>query len=48
MQRVLVERQQTGNTDYANLVQRLVIRDATHAMDTAVRLYFGSYALGGP
>lgn len=48
MQRVLVERQQTGNTEYANLVQRLVIRDATHAMDTAIRLHFGSYALGGP
>lgn len=48
VQRVLVEHQQTGNTDYTNLVQRLVIRDATHAMDTTIRLHFGSYALGGP
>lgn len=48
MQRVLVEHEQTGNTDYANLVQRLVVRDATHAMDTTIRLYFGSYVLGGP
>jgi hypothetical protein len=48
MQRVLVEHEQSGNTDYANLVQRLVIRDATHAMDTAIRLHLGCYALGGP
>ncbi|MGV7586331.1 hypothetical protein PJI74_01185 [Mycobacterium kansasii] len=48
MQRVHAEHEQTGNTDYQNLVQRLVIRDAAHAMDTTIRLYFGSYGLGGP
>lgn len=48
MQRVRVEHEQTGNTDYQNLAQRLVVRDATHAMDTTIRLYFGSYGLGGP
>lgn len=48
MSRVRVESEWTGNEDYANLVQRLVIRDATHAMNTAIRLHFGSYALGGP
>lgn len=48
MQRVRAEHEQTGNIDYANLVQRLVVRDATHAMDTTIRLYFGSYGLGGP
>jgi hypothetical protein len=48
MQRVRAELEQTGNTDYDNLVQRLVVRDATHAMDTTIRLYFGSYGLGGP
>ncbi|SLH42450.1 Uncharacterised protein [Mycobacteroides abscessus subsp. massiliense] len=48
MNRVRAEHEQTGNTDYANLVQRLVVRDATHAMDTTIRLYFGSYGLGGP
>lgn len=48
MQRVRAEHEQTGNTGYDNLVQRLVVRDATHAMDTTIRLYFGSYGLGGP
>lgn len=48
MQRVRAKHGQTGNTDYANLVQRLVVRDGTHAMDTTIRLYFGSYGLGGP
>lgn len=48
MQRVRVEHEQTGNTDYANLVQRLVVRDATQAMETTIRLYWGSYGLGGP
>lgn len=48
MQRVRVEHELSGNTDYANLVQRLVVRDATHAMETTIRLYFGSYGLGGP
>jgi len=48
MQRVRVEHEQTGNTDYQNLVQRLVVRDATNAMDTTIRLHFGSYGLGGP
>lgn len=48
MQRVRVEHEQTGNADYANLVQRLVVRDATHAMETTIRLHFGSYGLGGP
>lgn len=48
MQRVRAEHEQTGSTGYDNLVQRLVVRDATHAMDTTIRLYFGSYGLGGP
>lgn len=48
MSRVRVESEWTGNENYANLAQRLVIRDATHAMDTTIRLHFGSYALGGP
>lgn len=48
MSRVRVESEWTGNENYANLAQRLVIRDATQAMDTAIRLHFGSYALGGP
>lgn len=49
MNRVRVEHEQTeGNTSYANLVQRLVVRDATQAMETTIRLYFGSYGLGGP
>lgn len=48
MQRVRVESEQTGNLDRSNLVERLIVRDATHAMLTAIRLYFGSYGLGGP
>lgn len=48
MQRVRRESEQTGNLDLSNLVERLVVRDATHAMLTAIRLYFGSYGLGGP
>lgn len=48
MQRVRVEHEQTGNTDYSKLVQRLVVRDATHAIETTIHLYFGSYGLGGP
>lgn len=48
MQRIRVEHDLTGNTDYANLVQRLIVRDATHAMETTIQLYFGSYGLGGP
>lgn len=49
MNRVKAEHEETGaNTSYANLVERLVVRDATHAMDTTIRLYFGSYGLGGP
>lgn len=48
MQRVRAESEQTGNLDRSNLVERLTVRDATHAMFTAVRLHFGSYGLGGP
>lgn len=48
MQRVRAESELTDNVDRANLVERLVVRDATHAMLTAIRLYFGSYGLGGP
>lgn len=48
MQRVMVESELTGNLDLPNLVERLVVRDATHAMLTAIRHYFGSYGLGGP
>lgn len=48
MTRVGVEHELTGNTNYANLVQRLVVRDATHSMETTIKLYFGSYGLGGP
>jgi len=48
MTRVRVEHELTGNTNYANLVQRLVVRDATHSMETTIKLYFGSYGLGGP
>ncbi|SIJ41150.1 Uncharacterised protein [Mycobacteroides abscessus subsp. bolletii] len=48
MQRVRVEHEETGNADWANLTQRSVVRDATLAMDTTIRLYFGSYGLGGP
>lgn len=47
-QRVRVEHELTENIDYANLVQRLVVHDAMQAMDTTIRLYFGSYELGGP
>lgn len=48
MQRVRAESEQTGNLDRSNLVDRLIVRDATHAMLTAIRLYFGSYGVGGP
>lgn len=48
MQRVRAESDRTGNVDRANLVERLIVRDATHAMLTAIRLYYGSYSLGGP
>jgi hypothetical protein len=47
-QRVMAEHRATGNIDRANLVQRLIARDATHAMRTTIHLYFGSYGLGGP
>lgn len=46
--RVRAEHELTGNTDFANLMQRLVVRDATHSMETTIKLYFGSYGLGGP
>lgn len=48
MQRVRAESEMTGNLDRSNLVERLIVRDATHAMLAAIRLYFGSYGLGGP
>lgn len=48
MQRVRAESDTTGNDDRANLVERLIVRDATHAMLTSIRLYYGSYGLGGP
>lgn len=48
LRRVRVEHERTGNTDRANLVERLIVRDATHAILTTIRLYFGSYSLGGP
>ena len=48
LQRVRIEAEMTGNLDRANLFERLVVRDATQAMLTTIRLYFGSYGLGGP
>ncbi|WP_417219623.1 hypothetical protein [Arthrobacter sp.] len=47
-QRVMAEHRATGNLDYDNLVQRLIVRDATHSMRTTAHLYFGSYGFGGP
>lgn len=47
-QRVMAEHRETGNADRNNLVERLLVRDATHAMLTTIRLYFGSYSFGGP
>lgn len=46
--RVRAEHELTGNTDFANLVQRLGVRDATQSMETTIKLYFCSYGLGGP
>jgi len=37
----------SGNPDRDELVQRLIVRDATNAMTTTISLYFGSYGLGG-
>ncbi|MDQ1138442.1 hypothetical protein QE410_003241 [Microbacterium sp. SORGH_AS 1204] len=48
MQRVRAESERTGNLSRSNLAERLIVRDATHAMLTTIRLYFGSYGLGGP
>lgn len=48
LQRIRAESDRTGNVDRENLVERLIIRDATHAILTTIRLYFGSYGLGGP
>jgi len=42
------EHEASGNPDRTELVQRLIVRDATNAMTTTVDLYFGSYGLGGP
>ena len=42
------EQQLTGHRDRANVIERLVVRDATNAMRTTIRLYFGSYGFGGP
>lgn len=47
MQRVSFESERTGNLDRSNLVERILVRDATHAMLTAIRLYFASYGFGG-
>ncbi len=46
--RAQAEHNVTGHPDRENLVERLVVRDATNAMRTTIRLYFGSYGLGGP
>ena len=48
MARVIRESEATGSVDRNELVQRLLVRDATNAMTTSVALYFGSYGLGGP
>lgn len=39
---------ETGNPDRSELVQRLIVRDATDAVTTTTALYFGSYGFGGP
>lgn len=46
--RAQAEADLTGHTDHHNIVERLVVRDATNAMRTTIRLYFGSYGLGNP
>lgn len=46
--RAEAEHDLTGHPDRDNIIQRLVVRDATSAMRTTIRLYFGSYGLGGP
>lgn len=46
--RAQVEHDLTGHPDRESIVERLVVRDATNAMRTTIRLYFGSYGLGGP
>lgn len=45
--RIRRESEATGHPDYLNLMERLVVRDATKAIVTTTRLFFGSYALGG-
>lgn len=45
--RIRRESEATGHTDYLNLMERLVVRDATQAIVTTTRLFFGSHALGG-
>jgi len=47
MQRVNSEFNITGDPDWANLTDRLLVRDATAALRTTVRLRFGSYGVGG-
>jgi hypothetical protein len=47
-QRVLREAEITGSVHSDRLVERLIVRDATNAMLTTIRIYFGSYSLGGP
>lgn len=46
--RAQAEFELTGHSDRENLVERLIVRDATNAMRTTIRLYFGSCGLGGP
>lgn len=38
---------ETDNYDHEQLVGRLLVRDATEAMQTAIKLLYGNYALGG-
>lgn len=47
MNRVARERDATGHMDYINMLERLVVRDATQAIITTAKLFFGSYVLGG-
>lgn len=44
--RIRREHEDTGHEDYLGLMERLVVRDATQAIVTTARLFYGSYALG--
>jgi len=39
------EAEASGHEDRAELIERLIVRDATNAMATTISLYFGSYGL---